>query len=108
MDLVHFKMNKNITWLCYNKILVIYYKQLTNAVNGTVWVCQGDPRPETHLPMERCQVDKKKGWNHSGCAQKWVRKPDLGRLCLTAIATKTNKCKDKNKNLGAHLPWEPS
>ena len=70
---------------------MIYYEQLTNAVNGTVLVCQGDPRPETHLPMERCQVDKKKGWKHSGCAQKWVRKPDLGRLCLTAIATKTKQ-----------------
>ena len=57
-------------------------------------------------------IKKKKGWNHSGCAQKWVGKPDLGRLGLTAVATKTkaetNKCKDKNKNLGAHLPWEPS
>ena len=45
---------------------------------------------------------KKKGWNHLGCAQKWVGKSDLGRLGLTAMATKTkaetNKSKDKNKN----------
>ena len=55
---------------------MIYYKQLTNAVNGTVWVCQGDPRPETHLPMERCQVDKKK---RAGIIQA-VPKSGLGNL----------------------------
>ena len=54
---------------------MIYYKQLTNAVNGTVWVYQGDPRPETHLPMERCQVDKKR----AGIIQA-VLKSGLGNL----------------------------